>query len=157
MKLYFLRHGIAIPREEWPYEDAIRPLTEKGISKVKRIASTLDDLELDIPLILTSPLERARKTAEIVANKMHIELKEDERLAPGFNIERLRAILFDHPDLEALMLVGHEPDFSNTISALIGGGRLICKKGGLALVNLLNPDLLKGELVWLLPPKILLR
>jgi phosphohistidine phosphatase len=51
------------------------------------------------------------------------------------------------------MLVGHEPDFSLTISALIGGGKVILKKGGLARVDITTIDALQGELVWLLPPK----
>jgi phosphohistidine phosphatase len=52
------------------------------------------------------------------------------------------------------MLVGHEPDFSETIRALIGGGRVVCKKGGLARVDLLSDAAtLSGQLVWLIPPK----
>jgi phosphohistidine phosphatase len=55
------------------------------------------------------------------------------------------------------MVVGHEPDFSDTISALIGGGRIVCKKGGLALVEIPDAQSRKGELVWLVPPKVLAR
>jgi phosphohistidine phosphatase SixA len=52
------------------------------------------------------------------------------------------------------MLVGHEPDFSETISQVTGGGRLTMKKGALAHVDV-EPATLKGTLVWLLPPKVL--
>ncbi len=55
------------------------------------------------------------------------------------------------------MLVGHEPDFSETIAELIGGGRVVCKKGGLARVDVADSSLDDGELVWLLPPKDLAR
>jgi phosphohistidine phosphatase SixA len=53
------------------------------------------------------------------------------------------------------MVVGHEPDFSATIGALIGGGSIICRKGGLALVELPDAHSHKGELLWLVPPRIL--
>ena len=53
------------------------------------------------------------------------------------------------------MLVGHEPDFSATIAACIGGGSVECKKGGLARLDIDDPDSLSGTLVWLLPPRVL--
>lgn len=156
MKIFFLRHALAVNRAEWKGDDAARPLTDEGIEKTKRTATILADLDLSLEVIVTSPLVRARHTAEIVANKLKVKLVEDARLAPGFNEKKLRAILSDYPNANALMVVGHEPDFSETISALIGGGNIVCKKGGLALINL--PDVSKrGELVWLIPPKLLAR
>jgi len=157
MKIYFLRHGLAGKRSEWKHDDATRPLTDEGIDKMKRIAKTLAALDLGLSVIVTSPLVRAKQTAEIVAQKLNLKVVEDPRLAPGFNIEGLRAILRDHAGANALMVVGHEPDFSDTISALIGGGRIVCKKGGLALVELSNAPSLKGKLVWLVPPRVLAR
>jgi phosphohistidine phosphatase len=155
MKIYFLRHGLAGERSEWKRDDAERPLTDEGIEKMKRTAATLAALKLGLGVIVTSPLVRAKQTAEIVAHKLDAQLIEDARLAPGFNAEQLRALLLDHPGANAIMLVGHEPDFSDTISALIGGGRIVCKKGGLALVDLRDAQSRKGELVWLVPPKVL--
>ena len=157
MKVFFLRHGLAGERSEWKGNDAARPLTNEGIEKIKGIAATLAALNLGLNAIVTSPLVRARQTAEIVAQKLEVKLIEDARLAPGFNAEQLRAILLDHPGASAVMVVGHEPDFSDTISALIGGGRIVCKKGGLALVELPDAQSRKGELVWLVPPKVLAR
>jgi phosphohistidine phosphatase len=55
------------------------------------------------------------------------------------------------------MLVGHEPDFSETISQVTGGSRVVVKKGGLACVQLDDPASLRGTLVWLIPPKFLAR
>jgi len=157
MKIYFLRHGLAGERSEWKGNDAARPLTDAGIEKMKRIAATFSQLNLGLDAIISSPLARARQTAEIVAQKLDLKLIEDTRLAPGFNDEQLCAILLDHPSVETVMLVGHEPDFSETINALIGGGRIVCRKGGLALVDLANVQSRKGELVWLIPPKVLAR
>lgn len=159
MKLYFLRHGIAAEKNQWKGEDRSRPLTDEGIAKMKGSAATLAALDLEIDAILTSPLTRARQTGEIVAKqlKLSAKFKEDARLAPGFDEKRLRSILRDYPKQEALLLVGHEPDFSATVAALIGGGRIAMKKGGFALVELADADSLRGELLWLLPPKILAR
>lgn len=156
MKLYFLRHGLAWNREEWAGEDADRPLTEEGKTRMAREAKTIAKLELGLTAIITSPLVRAYQTAEIVARELQMldQLVKDERVSPGFGSDQLGEILRAHPKADALMLVGHEPDFSDLISCLIGGGRVECKKGGLALVDL-DTTSLKGELVWLIPPKAL--
>jgi len=157
MKVFFLRHGLAGERSEWKRDDAERPLTGEGIEKMKRIAATLAALNLGLDIIISSPLARAKQTAEIVARKLNCPLVEDKRLEPGFNDEQFQQILLDHPGANAIMVVGHEPDFSDTISALIGGGRIVCKKGGLALVEIPDAQSRKGELVWLVPPKVLAR
>jgi len=155
MKLYFLRHGLAGHGTRWKGDDRVRPLTPQGKKKMAREAATMAKLNLGINLVITSPLARARETAEIVAERLQIKQLQDERLSPGFNPEQLAAILHDHPRAGALMLVGHEPDFSATIGHLIGDARIVCKKGGLALVDVPNSKDLRGELLWLIPPKLL--
>ena len=157
MRLYFLRHGLAGDSREWKGDDFARPLTEEGIVKMKRTAETCAKLELDLHLILTSPLVRAYQTAEIVARqlKMQDKLVKDERLGSRFGIKFLAEILAEHSKADSLMLVGHEPGMSDTVSHLIGGGRVVFKKGALACVELSDAKSLKGELVWLLPPKVL--
>ena len=157
--LYFLRHGLAEVREEWSEDDALRPLTSKGKKNLVRSVKTISDLDLGIDLILTSPLVRAFQTAEIVADELGIEkrLVKDDRLEPGFNLELLSEMLKEHTDADEVLLVGHEPDFSQTVSALISGGIVVFKKGGLARVDITSIDPLQGELAWLLPPKLLIR
>lgn len=159
MIIYFLRHGLAEDREDWLADDGQRPLTEEGREKMALEAEALAGMKLGLDLIITSPLERALQTAQIVARRLDIEDKliQDERMAPGFDLQKLSEILATHPEAETLMLVGHEPDFSETISGLIGGGRVICKKGGLARVDRASQSPLIWELVWLMPPKVLLR
>ncbi len=155
MKVYFLRHGIAFERSEWKGADAERPLTGDGIGKLRNTAETLAHLDLGLDAIISSPLVRARQTAEIVAQALGLKAKlsEDERLAPGFDNDQLQVMLREHSRANAVMLVGHEPDLSETISALIGGGRIVMKKGGLALVDLPDAQFRRGELLWLLTPK----
>jgi phosphohistidine phosphatase len=157
MEIYFLRHGDAGSRESWKGSDASRPLSDEGAARMEREASTLALLRLPLDLIISSPLVRAQQTAEIVARRLNLidALAEDERLAPGFGAAELGSIMREHRALTALMLVGHEPDFSTVIAACIGGGHVECKKGGLARVDFQDPSSLSGLLVWLLPPRVL--
>ncbi len=159
MILYFLRHGLADDRAGWIADDTQRPLTKDGKDKMAQEAELFTRLSLGLDLIITSPLVRAFQTAQIVAQRLNIvdKLIQDERLAPGFDRQELSEILTAHPGVDTLMLVGHEPDFSETISDLIGGGRVVCKKGGLARVDVASQSPLAGELVWLMPPKLLVR
>jgi len=157
MELYFLRHGDAGSRESWKGSDVSRPLSAEGVARMKREAETLALLRLPVEVIVTSPLVRARQTAEIVARELGLEdtLTDDERLAPGFCAEDLAGLLQDYRDHRAILLVGHEPDFSAVVSACIGGGLVECKKGGVARVDVRNPGSIDGVLVWLLPPRVL--
>jgi phosphohistidine phosphatase len=138
-------------------DDDLRPLTPRGIERMGREAQTIRKLNLGLDAIITSPLTRAQQTAEIVAEELDLLdlLFIDERLSPGFGPGDLAAILEEHDQAEAVMLVGHEPDFSLMIEHLIGGGTLVCKKGSLARVDLRDAGPLAGELVWLIPPKAL--
>jgi phosphohistidine phosphatase len=157
LKLYFLRHGQAGNRLDWHGDDSKRPLTVEGKKRMKREAAAISKLEFPLDIILSSPLVRASQTAEIVAEAQGsaARLITDDRLAPGFSPKDLAAIVAEHRDAGGLMLVGHEPDFSETISQVTGGGRLTIKKGALAFVELEDPASLKGTLVWLIPPKVL--
>lgn len=156
MILYFLRHGRA-DRSAWMGMDFERPLTTDGKERMAQEAELIRQLDLGLDVILTSPLVRAYQTAEIVAERlnMHDLLVVDERLEPGFGPGDLEEILQEYPQADEIMLVGHEPDFSETIRYLIGGGNIVCKKGSLARVDLVDAGPLAGELVWLIPPKAL--
>ncbi len=157
MKVYFLRHGKAESRTAWVGDDALRPLTADGEEALRREAGALRALDLALDVIVTSPLVRARRTAEIVAGELGLaaRLVEDERLAPGFDVRHLERVIAAHGPAEALMVVGHEPDFSETVAELIGGGDVAMKKGGLARVDVTAPVAGGGQLVWLLTPPLL--
>ena len=155
LQLYFLRHGLA----DWPNWDRARdderPLTDEGVEKMKVEAKAIALLGLALDAIVSSPYARATQTAEPVARRLNLDVIKDEALAPGFDVDRLRQVLARYPDAKAVMLVGHEPDFSRTIADLIGGGRVVMKKGGLARVDLESVDPPSGALVWLLAPKVM--
>src|SRR5439155_1335884 len=93
---------------------------------------------------------RASQTAEIVAERLGIELKIDTALAHGFNVERLRRLL-GKADSDCIMVVGHEPEFSEVIKDLTGG-EVKLSKAGVALLEV-NRGCTSGKLLWLFPPK----
>jgi phosphohistidine phosphatase len=157
MDLYFLRHGLAGHASQWKGDDWHRPLTEEGQARLRQEAATMVRLGLVPEVVLSSPLLRALETAQIVApyltNTPRVSV--DKRLAPGFGPKQLAQILEAYAGSQSLMLVGHEPDFSQTIGHLIGGGQVVCKKGGLAWVEVPDLRALKGELIALIPPAML--
>jgi phosphohistidine phosphatase len=154
MRVYFLRHGQACARADWKGDDRERPLTEAGVELLHREAEAIKRLGLGLEVIVTSPYVRAAQTAEIVAEHLDMRgrLMREDRLAPGFGVGRLADILHENEMAGAVLLVGHEPDFSETIGGMMGGGRVICKKGGLARVDLPDHSVRGGRLVWLIPP-----
>lgn len=155
MKVYFLRHGIAADREEWKGNDFDRPLTREGRERMQREAKTIARLDLELEAIVTSPLVRAKETAEIAAEPLKMRPEADERLGPGFDVRRLGEILRAHAGADAIALVGHEPNMSETIGEIVGGARVDLKKGGLACVEIDDAREVTGTLLWLIPPKIL--
>ena len=149
MQLYFLRHGEA-DWPDWKKSDDERPLTDFGKKEVRDVAKFLDRLKVRPDLIVTSPLPRAAQTAEIAADYLKPKLRNDELLAPGFGMSELGTILKRHRS-KALMLVGHEPDFTNVISGLTGAS-LKLSKAGVALLDV-DPESQEGRVLWLFPPK----
>ena len=141
MDLYFLRHGLAGHGSQWEGDDWERPLTDEGRERLRQEGETLARLGLAPEFLVSSPLLRALETAQIVAPYLANapKVNVDKRLEPGFSAKQLEQILEAYAGAKSLMLVGHEPDFSETIGQLIGGGRVVCKKGGLAWVELPEP------------------
>ena len=149
MELYFLRHGEA-DWPNWNKSDDERPLTKRGKKEMREVAKFLDHLKARPDLIVTSPLPRAAQTAEVAVDYLKAKLRKDELLAPGFGMTNLRTVLKRHR-AKVLMLVGHEPDFTNIISALTGA-TLKLSKAGVALLDI-DPEAEEGKLLWLFPPK----
>ncbi len=148
-KVIFLRHGEA-DWPNWEGSDDERPLTKKGKAEVNRVAKFLKHAGARPLLIFTSPLPRAAQTAKIVAKRLCLELGVNEELGKGFNIAKLRRILREH-DVETLIVVGHEPDFTHVLR-LLTGGEVRLAKAGVALVEMESAES-KGRLLWLFPPR----
>jgi len=150
MRLYFLRHGEA-DWPDWKKPDDERPLTKRGKKEIHEVANFLARLKVRPALVVTSPLPRASQTAEIAAEELKAKLRNDELLAPGFDMDELRKLWKRHR-AKSLMLVGHEPDFTNVISKLTGAA-LKLSKAGVALLDL-DLEAEEGRLLWLFPSKL---
>lgn len=151
MKIYFLRHGEA-DWPDWDRPDDERPLTKKGKKEMRRVTDFLADHEVEPAVLLSSPLPRAYQTAEIYAERLDIEVTEEPALAPSFDARKLAAILKQHAGQD-IMLVGHEPSFSEAIGALTGANIKLAKAGA-ARVDMDDPHELRGQLIWLVTPKM---
>ena len=113
------------------------------------MAKLLSRMEI-APVVLTSPLPRARQTAEIAGKYLKTKVRLEPLLRPGFDAVRLGKILKNFSG-KSLMVVGHEPDFTRTILQLTGADTKM-SKAGVALIEL-ETGPMKGVLRWLVPPK----
>jgi phosphohistidine phosphatase len=162
-QVYLIRHGIAADPEAYE-RDQDRPLTTKGRAKTKAVAGQLKALSLAFDEILTSPLVRARQTAEILLKaNLASHLTVDETLAPmGSFTDWLDWLnTWRQGGTNVLALVGHEPDLSQWAELLILGdvqGVFQLKKAGIIGIEI--PDDIdpigNGILFWLTPPRLLI-
>lgn len=158
MQVYILRHGVA--EDAAPGQsDAARRLTEKGKSKLRGTLARAREAGVAPNVILTSPLVRARETAVIAKEELGFEgdLIETEVLAPfSTTVKVWEEIRADFGDAAQILLVGHDPLFSDFACFLTGApaGRIVLKKGAMALVEVeaLVPTP-RGTLIWLLTAK----
>ena len=163
MNLYLMRHGIALPADDPSVgTDADRPLSPKGIKRTRKIAKGIRRLGLSFDVLLTSPLARARQTADLVAGALGAEalVEEISGLSPESTVEHLLFGLTRYQDRGELLLVGHEPLLGHTVSHLLSGKParnpldLEFKKGGLCHIEIESlPLAAPGKLHWFLTPK----
>ena len=142
MDLYLLRHAIADEPGSPAYEDdSQRPLTSRGSAKMKQIASGLRHMEIEFDFILSSPLVRARQTAEILAKSYG--MRDRLVLTPALQPEAptsqiINEINEKYSQYKNVVLVGHQPNLNALISMLISGDptlSLTLKKGGLCCLT----------------------
>jgi phosphohistidine phosphatase len=154
MRLYFLRHADALDGTD----DAARPLSPKGRQQSRAIGRLLEDAELVMEAAYSSPLVRARQTAEIVLDicgKVD-EIRIVDELLNGPAEREFEGWLRTLPDKKHILLVGHEPSLSERVRSLVGisdeeGFRF--SKGALACVD--TADGRRGRLKFLLTPRLL--
>jgi phosphohistidine phosphatase len=158
-ELYLVRHAIAAERgDEWP-DDTRRPLTERGISRFKIGIKALPVLDVAIDEIFTSPLVRAKQTAELLAAALETRptVKVLDALAPGHTPGAAMAQLAKAAKRRRIALVGHEPDLGELAAHLIGAQRpLPLKKGGICRIDVEGLSARRaGSLIWFVTPKVL--
>jgi phosphohistidine phosphatase len=160
MRLLMIRHATAVPRGTPDMPDDERPLTKAGERRFGRAAQGLARLVKRPDTLLSSPLPRARRTAEIAAKAWgKVEVEEEPALAGG-SYDEITTALSRFPTESMVAIVGHEPDLSTLLGRLLGtsrGERLTFKKGGAALTEIPGPVTEGGTLVWYLPPRVLRR
>ena len=158
-QLFLIRHGVAEERgDTWP-DDAKRPLSEDGIERFQKSARGLARFDVWIDVVLTSPLVRARQTAEIVASAFdpRPSIIAIESLAPGGSYASLVADLEKHGRKTRIALVGHEPGIGELAARLIGSRHSFeFKKGAVCRSDVDEiPPVGPGDLRWFLTPKVM--
>jgi phosphohistidine phosphatase len=155
MDLLVLRHGKAEARGGGG-PDGDRTLTKKGIRDIRRVARWMAWSGIIPDLIVSSPLARAKETAEIMVERFpHVEdIAFWDELAPGSEPGTIAARFGELQGTTLLLVVGHEPQLSSLIALLIGAGEdahIVLEKGGIARIgNLASQSGRWGELLWLL-------
>jgi phosphohistidine phosphatase len=158
MRLLIVRHAIAIPHGTPGVEEDARPLTARGIRRFRVAAAGLARICPRPDVLLTSPLVRARQTAEIAAAAWgRVKLTEEPALAGG-GFEEIASAVEKHGRKALVATFGHEPDVSSVLAHILGTGeseRLTFRKGGAALVDVPQRLADGGALVWYAPPRLL--
>lgn len=159
MDLYVIRHADAAPLGEGGItRDSDRPLTKKGEEQAKRLATGFQNQGIRLGMVLTSPLVRARQTAEGMLQAWPNpapELRVCEELAPGGKRRKLSRFLRELGS-NPVALVGHQPDLGEFVAWLIGSKKaeLDLAKGGIAFVLCeREPGKGRGRLAWLVTPE----
>jgi phosphohistidine phosphatase len=158
MIVYFLRHANAGQKRVNPVQDHKRALDKEGIEQCRYVGRLLNGLDTHVDLILSSPLKRATQTAAMVGNEIDYEqrIEKTPALHPGAAYESFRQLLFKIGGLEAVMVVGHNPNMSKFLSLLVTAGLsehvVDMKKGSVARVEM-GPK--RSELIWLVTPRLI--
>ncbi|MEO8196539.1 MAG: histidine phosphatase family protein [Thermoanaerobaculia bacterium] len=161
MKLLLLRHAIAEDRATFAAsgkEDRLRPLTDDGRKKMRKIAEAIASLLPEVTLIATSPYLRCRESAEILARACPERpvLSERAELAATSPSAALLKFLQAQKSLPLVACVGHEPNLSQLAGWLLAGQEksfLELRKGGACLLDFagrLAPG--NATLLWHLTP-----
>jgi phosphohistidine phosphatase len=161
LELYLIRHGLAAERgKDWP-DDSKRPLTPEGVARLRKSARGLNALGVGFDQIVTSPLVRARQTADTLAEELkdHPPIVTADALAPAGSSASVIQEITRHARKARVALVGHEPNLGELAAQLIGARTpLEFKKGGVCRIDFdMLPPKGGGLLRWFLTPKMLRR
>lgn len=159
--LLLIRHGIAADAAPGVH-DGDRALTAEGARRIKQVAAGLKRLGACPDVVLSSPLRRARETADLLAAVVNPSLAVEvcDWLAPGNGPRAVVAALRSYRGARQIALVGHQPDLGELASYLLTGSPALVpfafKKGGVAAIAVASmPPRSAGLLRWFAPPKML--
>ena len=157
MILYFLRHASAGEHMVNPKKDEKRALDKEGIEQCGYVGRALAALQASVDTVISSPLKRSTQTATLVGNELGYEgkLQIDNALRPEGTLADFRKLLAKNARHEAIMVVGHNPNLSQFLGAVICDSgceaSLELKKGAVAKVEMRRSS---GTLQWCMTPKI---
>ncbi len=158
MDLFILRHGKA-QQADCTTNDAERALTVRGKDEIASVAQWMVSRGYEVDVIATSPLKRARQTAEIIASFQGTTSRITvwDALAIGGDLDAICRNIGECEENGKILIVGHEPTLSMFISRIISGtdtAAIVMVKGGLAKIrNYSSQHRPLGELQWLLSPR----
>src|SRR5262245_47272514 len=159
LELYLIRHGVAAERGENYPDDSKRPLTSAGISRLRKEARALDEMEIGFDHIITSPLVRTRQTADVFAEtlKSKPSVSLSDALTPAGTPVGVIQELGKHAKKGRIALVGHEPNIGELAARLIGARvALEFKKGAICRIDFdVLPPKGIGQLRWFVTPRML--
>jgi phosphohistidine phosphatase len=157
MRLLLIRHGIAAPLGGKLARDQDRPLTVQGSRRFRQVAAALVRMVPRPRAILSSPLLRARQTADLAAQAWgNLRPEIVPALATG-NYRGILRVLSGFEDEDTVVLVGHEDWLSELTARLLDGKSargFHYRKGGVALVEIRLAQPSRGTLVWFIPPRV---
>ena len=157
MIIYFLRHASAGEHLANPKKDEKRALDKEGIEQCGYVGRALAALEAQVDVVVSSPLKRATQTASLVGNEMGYEgkLQIETGLRPEATFSDFRKLVEKYARQEAIMVVGHNPNLSQFLGAIISDSgceaSVELKKGAVAKVEMRRST---GTLQWCLTPKL---
>jgi phosphohistidine phosphatase len=159
LELYLIRHGIAAERGEQYPDDSKRPLTSRGIARLKKEAKALESQGIAFDLVITSPLVRARQTADAIAESFRTKppVTTSDSLAPAGTPAAVIQEITKHARKARIALVGHEPNMGELAARLIGARTpLEFKKGAVCRIDFeVLPPKGVGQLRWFITPRML--
>ena len=157
MILYFLRHASAGEHLVNPKKDEKRALDAEGIEQCRFVGRALAALDVQVDVVVSSPLKRATQTASLVGNELGYEgkLQIEAGLRPGATLADFRKLLEKYARQEAIMVVGHNPNLSQFLGAVISDSgceaSVELRKGAVARVEMRRSS---GTLHWCITPKV---
>lgn len=163
LELYLVRHAVAAERGPDYPDDDLRPLTEAGTEKFTRAVAGLRAIGVTLDVVITSPLQRARETADLLVAGLRPKPKlvVVDALAPDHTLAEVMTavakVASSGRGASRLALVGHEPDLGEMAAKLLGArGTVEFRKGAVCRIDVdrampSGP----GTLRWFLPPRVL--
>ena len=159
LELYLIRHGEAAERGKDYPDDSKRPLTARGMARLRKEAHALNAIGVTFEQIITSPLVRTRQTADTLADvlKPKPSVSASDALAPAGSSASVMQELAKHMRKARIALVGHEPNMGELAARLIGAREpMPFKKGAICRIDFeVFPPKGTGQLRWFLTPKML--